>query len=70
MNIRTILKQLQKERDRITRAITALESLSNSTGKKVRRQYRRHKSSLSKAARLRIGRAKKAWWAAKKKAKA
>ena len=70
MNTRAILKHLRSEQKRITRAIETLESLSNSTARKVRRQYRRTRRTMSKAARLRISRAKKAWWAARKKAKA
>ncbi len=62
MNTRAFLKQLRKERDRIARAIEIIEAL-NPIDHTAPRRKGRH---MSKAARARIGRAKKAW-AAKKK---
>ncbi len=60
MNTRAIVNQLRNKRDRITRAIEIIESL-NPIDHKAFRQYRKPRI-MSKAARLRISRAKRAWW--------
>lgn len=65
MNTRAFLKQLHKERDRLTRAIEIIESL-NPIDHKGRLRGRKRRT-MSLAARKRIGAAKRRWWAAHRK---
>jgi hypothetical protein len=70
LSLDTILTELKSERDRVTRAIAALESLPApfSVGRrKVSRGRKRGRRRMSAAARKRIGQAKRKWWAERKK---
>ena len=62
MNTDAILTELRAQRDRIDRAIAALDS--RNTRSRQKRTGVRH---MSAAARKRIGEAKREWWAERKK---
>jgi len=61
LNLDQILGELRNERDRLDRAIAALDGIS--TGKAVTRRGRRGGRHLSAAARARIAAAQRARWA-------
>jgi DNA-binding transcriptional MocR family regulator len=70
MDLSSLVAELKAERDRINRAVAALEgrgALAGRRGRSPKASYagskRRH---MSAAARARIGAAKKAWWAKQK----
>jgi hypothetical protein len=69
MNITSILAELKAERTRIENAITAIESLNNSTGRtrgrtaRVSSAPKRHRRRLSAAARTKLSRLMKQRWA-------
>lgn len=72
MDVRKILAELRRERDRVEAAIAAIESLNS--GRRFGRRVatagpaKRHgRRRMSAAARKRIGEAKKRWWAERKK---
>ena len=74
MLLDTILTELRSERDRLDRAIAALEGSTTaakpSPSPAVSRGIKRPRHKMSADARKRISDAKKAWWAKKKKKKA
>jgi hypothetical protein len=68
----TILCELKAERDRLDRAIAALQGTTAVTSKPTSapsKTVRRHRRKMSADARERISEAKKAWWAKKKRKK-
>jgi hypothetical protein len=65
IDVRHLVKQLQRERDTIDAALAALAAL-NSTQPNFRPTGRRGKRKMSAAARKRISRAQKARWKAQK----
>jgi hypothetical protein len=72
LNLDRIVAELKAERNRLTRAIDALEgtalSASEDVAARVKKTQRKvHK--MSEEVRQRIGEAKKKWWAKKKKLK-
>jgi ABC-type transporter Mla subunit MlaD len=66
METKRILEELRAERDRLQRAISAIEGIS-STAATGRDAARRARPRLSAAARKRISQARKLWWAQKRK---
>lgn len=73
MPIDTILNELKAERDRLDRAIAALEGIGRdpSVGYTAvpARGRKRGRPKMSAEARQRLSEAKKEWWAKKKKRK-
>jgi hypothetical protein len=72
VDIQNILKQLRGQRDRIARAISALESGTRRRGRPAKQSQqtvsgRKAHRGMSVAARARIAAAKKAWWAKQKR---
>ena len=67
MDIKAILSQLKAERDRLDKAIAALEGLESS-GTSRGRGRRRGRRRMSAAGRKRISEMMKARWAARRKA--
>jgi hypothetical protein len=66
-DIRSIVEQLKAERDRISRAIDALESV-NGTASRTRGMGRRKRRKMSAEARAKIAAAQRARWAKQKRA--
>ena len=71
--ITTALKQLKQERSKLQQRLqqldTAIAALSGSAGGRGKASPKpRQRRKMSAAARARIGAAKKAWWAAKRRA--
>jgi hypothetical protein len=64
LDIQSLLAELKQERDRIERAINALEGLDRGTRKGPHKGRRRH---MSADARARISKAMKLRWAQRKK---
>ena len=67
MNIANVVDELKAERDRISRAIDALESV-NGTGSRRRGTGRRNRRKMSAEARAKIAAAQRARWAKQKRA--
>ncbi len=65
MDSRNILEQLKQERDRIEKAIRALESIGGSAA--TTRRGRKPRRKMSAEARARIGAAMKKRWAERKR---
>jgi hypothetical protein len=73
VTLATILAELKTERDRLQRAITALEGTAPRRGRPKKGQIgivRRRRRRMSAEGRRRIGEAKRKWWAARKKQEA
>ncbi len=66
MNITKILTDLKSERDRIDRAIAAIEGLGSTGPRTVRRAARKTASRMSAAARRKLSQLMKQRWAAGK----
>jgi hypothetical protein len=69
MDTRALLSQLKAERDRIAKAIAALESLDGSRLATPTEAVRRGRRTMSAAGRKRIAEAQRKRWAAVKAAK-
>lgn len=69
MMLDTILTELKSERDRLHRAITALEGTAPRRGRprRAKTAIARPKRRMSAEARRKISEAKRKWWAARKK---
>jgi len=67
MNIASVVDELKAERDRISRAIDALESV-NGTPRRARGMGRRKRRKMSAEARAKIAAAQRARWAKQKRA--
>ncbi len=67
MNLDSILSDLKAERDRLDRAIAALEGAGGTSGSGPGRRGARRRRTMSAAARKRISAGMKARWAARKK---
>jgi hypothetical protein len=67
MNIASVVDELKAERDRISRAIDALESV-NGTARRGRGMGRRKRRKMSAEARAKIAAAQRARWAKQKRA--
>ena len=65
MTLDAILTELRAERDRLNRAIVALEGVNSASPTAKRRKRGRPK--MSAEARKQISEAKKKWWADRKK---
>jgi hypothetical protein len=68
VTLNTILAELKTERDRLQRAIAALEGTTPRRGRPKKAQIAtvRRRRRMSAAARRRIGEAKRKWWAQRK----
>jgi hypothetical protein len=69
LTLDTILTELKAERERLNRAIAALEgtSAAGDGRKKAQDTEKTSRRRMSAAARRRIGEAKRKWWAERKK---
>ena len=65
MNLESILNELRSQRTRIEQAIAALQGTASNRGPAKNGRMKRRQ--MSAAARARIGAAKKAWWAKRKR---
>lgn len=65
MNLESIVNELRGQRSRIDQAIAALQG--SALGGRSSKLGGRNRRQLSAAARVRIGAAKKAWWAKQKR---
>lgn len=63
MNIQPILAELKQERDRLSQAIAALESIGGGIGTTVERRSPGGKRKVSALARRRMAQAQRARWA-------
>ena len=72
MTLEAILDQLKSERDRLDRAIAALQGTAvdpRGRRRKAQQGRKRGRRRMSAAARKRISEFKRKWWAERKKAK-
>ena len=72
MDLKTILTELKSERNRLSRAIDALEGTAVAASADVAagiKKGRRRVRKMSAEARQRISEAKKKWWARRKRLK-
>ena len=69
MTLDKILTELKAERDRLTRAIAALEGATITRRRRMKGQTtgKRSRRRMSAAARKRLSEAKRKWWAERKK---
>lgn len=69
MRLDTILAELKAERDRLQRAVAALEGTAPRRGRPKKTQIPtvRRRRRMSAEARRRISEAKRKWWAERKK---
>jgi hypothetical protein len=72
LTLDTILTELKAERDRLSRALAALEGTARAHNgrRKAKNGRRRGRPRMSAAARKRLSEFKKRWWAERKKQKA
>ena len=70
MSLETILTELKAERDRLSKAIAALEGVNPAASASPAARHKgrgRSRRKMSAEARKRIGEAKRKWWAKQKK---
>jgi hypothetical protein len=67
LDIRSILEELRRERDRIDEAISALQKVSNQSGRSVRLGERPRRRRLTPEGRRRLSEMMKKRWAERKR---